>query len=393
VRILTVNAGSSSTKVSIVDGSITLDSLILPQAGDPSIETTIRDLVDRYEPQASGHRIVHGGTKYTAPLFVSEATETALSELVDLAPLHNPPALSLMDTVLALDPAMPAVACFDTTFFASLPAYAATYAIPAGWRERWGIRRFGFHGLSHSWAVHRGAELVGRPVESLRIVSAHLGSGASLAATAYGNVVDTTMGFTPLEGLVMGTRPGSVDPGVITFIMRHEHLDPDDLENALEYRSGLLALAGTPDLQAVIERSLAGDETAELAWQVYLHRLKGAIGSMAAAAGGIDLLIFTGGAGENSSHLRYEACSGLGFLGLSVDPELNTATGTAHDAMTSQPRSQIGRKPEDGKPAENATSSPDRIISSHNTIAIVVVHAREDLEIARQVETVLSDWG
>ena len=265
MRILTVNAGSSSTKVSIVDGSITLDSLILPQAGDPSIETTIRDLVDRYEPQASGHRIVHGGTKYTAPLFVSEATETALSELVDLAPLHNPPALSLMDTVLALDPAMPAVACFDTTFFASLPAYAATYAIPAGWRERWGIRRFGFHGLSHSWAVHRGAELVGRPVESLRIVSAHLGSGASLAATAYGNVVDTTMGFTPLEGLVMGTRPGSVDPGVITFIMRHEHLDPDDLENALEYRSGLLALAGTPDLQAVIERSLAGDETAELA--------------------------------------------------------------------------------------------------------------------------------
>ncbi|MHB8262765.1 MAG: acetate/propionate family kinase [Acidimicrobiales bacterium] len=384
MRVLAVNAGSSSTKVSIVDGSITLDSLALPQAGDQSIEPAIMDLVSRYTPEVSGHRIVHGGAKYTSPLLVSRAAEDSLSELADLAPLHNPPALSLMDAVMALDPAMPAVACFDTTFFASLPGCAATYAIPASWRERWGIRRFGFHGLSHSWAVRRGAELVGQPAWSLRIVSAHLGSGASLAATAYENVMDTTMGFTPLEGLVMGTRSGSVDPGVITFIMRHEHLDPDDLENALEHRSGLLALAGTPDLQAVIERSLAGDESAELAWQVYLHRLRGAIGSMVAAMGGIDLLVFTGGAGENSPRLRYETCNGLGFLGLIVDPELNTATGSAHDTMIDPVRDRAG-----ATLVEGGALCTDRIISPRDGIAIAIVHAREDLEIARQVETLL----
>ena len=156
MKVLTVNAGSSSTKVAVVEEGIALDSLALPCAGDPSIEPALAHLIDRFKPQASGHRIVHGGARYTSPLLVNDESEAGLSELAVLAPLHNPPALSLIDVVRALDPTMPLVACFDTTFFASLPASSATYAIPAEWRERWGIRRFGFHGLSHSWAVSRG---------------------------------------------------------------------------------------------------------------------------------------------------------------------------------------------------------------------------------------------
>ncbi len=378
MRTLIINAGSSSTKVSVIEEDNTLFSGSLPPASVPSVMTTIADLIGRFKPGATGHRIVHGGPKYLTPLLVTKDMEEEVAKLADLAPLHNPPALSLLDTVIKLHPDVPAVACFDTTFFSSLPYYSATYAIPAEWREHWGIRRYGFHGLSHSWASHRGSELVCRSFDSLRIVTAHLGSGASLAAIAYGQVVDTTMGFTPLEGLVMSTRSGSVDPGILTHVMRYGHLSPDDLEDVLEHRSGLVALAGTADLQAIIQRYQQGDKQATLAWKVYLHRLQTSIGSMAAACGGMDLLIFTGGAGENSPILRQEVCTGLEFLGISVDPRINDATQPSSASASSSDMQNILHE--------------DIVISSNGLPGVAIVHAREDIEIARQVESVLNGY-
>jgi acetate kinase len=290
---------------------------------------------------------------------VDEATEASLAGLGDLAPLHNPPALALLDRVRALDD-RPAVACFDTAFFADLPAAAATYAVPEEWRAGLGVRRYGFHGLSHAWASRRGAELEGRAVADRRVVTAHLGAGASLAAVEHGRAVDTTMGFTPLEGLVMATRSGSVDPGALVHVLRRGGLSADDLDDALERRSGLLALAGTPDLAEVRRRADRGDGRAQLAWDVYLHRLRAALAAMTAAMGGVDLLVFTGGAGEGSATLRAEAVGGLGFLGLDLDPVANAGSG-------------------------------DRLLSVGGPPAVAVVGAREDLEMARQAEAVLAD--
>jgi acetate kinase len=279
-----------------------------------------------------------------------------------LAPLHNPPALALVDLVRSLRPGLPAVACFDTAFFARLPPEAATYALPEAWRQGLGIRRYGFHGLSHAYAVRRAAELV---PGAERLVTCHLGSGASLAAVARGRPVDTTMGFTPLEGLVMATRAGSVDPGALVFVLRHSELSVAAVEEALERRSGLVGLAGTPDLRAVIERADRGDATAALAFGVYLHRLRAGIAAMAAALGGIDVLVFTGGAGWRSARLRAEACAPLGFLGVELDEAANAAEVLA-DRVVSPPGARVG---------------------------VVVVEAREDLEIAAATRAVLRARG
>ena len=287
-----------------------------------------------------------------------------LEELADLAPLHNPPAIAAILSLQSLWPEVPQVACFDTAFHVTIPPEASTYALPDAWRD-WGLRRFGFHGLSHAWASRRAAELLGSPLEELRLVTAHLGAGASLAAVRGGRSVDTTMGFTPLEGLVMATRSGSVDPGLLLWVLRHEHMTVAELEDALERRSGLLGLSGvSADLRQVLEAADRGDERSQLAFDVYVHRLRAAVASMVAALGGLDGLVFTGGAGEGSSRLRQEACSGLGFLGLVLDDERNHG-GTA--------------------------SVTDRRVSPADTApAVLVVRAREDLEIARQVRALLS---
>jgi acetate kinase len=269
-----------------------------------------------------------------------------LEALGDLAPLHQPRALAAID---ALRGVAPAAACFDTAFHATLDAGAATYALPPEWPRR----RFGFHGLSHAYAARRVAELAGRSSDDLRIVSCHLGAGASLAAIAGGRSVDTTMGFTPLDGLVMATRAGSVDPGLLLWLIEHRGVPPGELSDALEHRSGLTALAGTGDMRELLGRD---DEGARQALRVYVHRLRAAIAAMAAALGGLDVLAFTGGVGEHAAAVRTASAEGLAFLGVGLDAPRN-------DAATAD--AEIG--------------------AAGATVRAFVVTAREDLEMARQV--------
>ena len=363
MRILVVNAGSSSLKLRVIDeGDELVASHDLAGEYERLAPDDVRAAIDRLGPvDAVGHRVVHGGTDFVDPVVIDDVVVSRLRALIDLAPLHQPRSLAGIDAVGAVLPDVPAVACFDTAFHATLSAAAATYALPSEWRERWPIRRFGFHGLSHAYAAGRTAELLGRRLEDLRTVTCHLGAGASLAAVQGGRSVDTTMGFTPLEGLVMATRSGSVDPGLLLWLQRHGSVSPADLDEGLEHRSGLLGLAGTADMRAVIDRATAGEPDAALALDVYLHRLRAGIASMAAGMNGIDALVFTGGVGENASVVRQRGGAGLAFLGIELDHALNEG--------------EIG----------------DREIGSRGaSVRTLVVKAREDLEIARQVRRVIS---
>lgn len=356
-RVLVVNTGSSSVKVRLLDGAD-----VLERSADPSRDTDLRALLSDWPvPDVVGHRVVHGGTRFTEPVRVDDEVRAHLQELTDLAPLHQPACLRALDAVSALLPDVPAVACFDTAFHATIPAAAHTYPVPREWRERWAIRRYGFHGLSHAWSAHRAAELVGRPVEQLRIVTCHLGAGASLAAVRGGRSVDTTMGFTPLEGLVMATRSGTVDPGLVLWLEEHAHLAPHEVATALEHRSGLVALAGTGDMREVEAAAGRGDPDAVLALDVHHHRLVAGVAAMAAAAGGLDVLAFTGGVGEHSPQLRRRAVRGLAFLGAALDDAHNDAV--------------VG----DGE-----------ISASGAAVRTVVVEAREDLQIARLARPLIS---
>jgi acetate kinase len=361
---LVVNAGSSSLKLTLLDGSdaaIAACELAAPRAQvDPD---ELRAALDSTlgEADAIGHRIVHGGERFREAVRIDPGVEASLRELVELAPLHQPKSLAALDAVSEVLPQLPAVACFDTAFHANLPAAAATYALPAEWRRRWGLRRYGFHGLSHAWVAHRAPQLLGTDTVGLRIVSCHLGAGASLCAIRDGASLDTTMGFTPLEGLVMATRSGSVDPGMLLWLLEHERLSARELADALEHRSGLLGLGGSADMRELIVLSTNGDSDAHLAVDVYVHRLRAGIASMTAALGGIDALVFTGGVGEHSSELRAQAADGLAFLGVALDRERNRET---------RADGEIGV---DGAAART-----------------LVLTAREDLEIARQVRALLA---
>jgi acetate kinase len=329
-----VNAGSSSLKLRVLGGpGAERDDVTaaadLPAVGDApgnADGAAIKAAVESFGPvDAAGHRVVHGGTLYTAPVLVTAEVRQRLESLTDLAPLHQPKSLAALDAITSVLPDTPAVACFDTAFHATIPDAAATFALPAEWRTRWTLRRYGFHGLSHSYASRRAAQLVGAgSTEELRVVTCHLGAGASLAAVHRGRSVDTTMGFTPLDGLVMATRSGSVDPGLVLWLEEHAHMPSRELAATLESRSGLVGLAGTGDMREVLSRAAAGDERAVLGRDVYLHRLRASIASMAAAMDGLDVLVFTGGVGENSPEIRYRAAAGLGFLGIAVDESANT---------------------------------------------------------------------
>ena len=311
--------------------------------------------------EAVGHRVVHGGPRYPASARIDARLVEYLGSISDLAPLHMPASLAGIAAVRSVLPAVPAVACFDTAFHSNLPPAASTYAIPLEWRTRLGVRRYGFHGFSHAYGARRAAELLGRPGASLRVVTCHLGAGASLAAVLGGRSVDTTMGFTPMEGLVMATRSGTVDPGMVLWLQRHEGLTEPELNEALDLRSGLHALAGVADMSEVVRRASAGDDRSRLALDVYVHRLRSGIAAMAAAMGGLDAVVFTGGVGEHAVPVRAEAIGGLRFLGLEISPELN------------------------------ARVSGDADISAPGAAArTLVVHAREDVEVARDVRRVLS---
>jgi acetate kinase len=369
--VLVVNAGSSSLKLVVLNGADEVTAAVELERWDGSADhgELAEFLTGQRWVGAAGHRVVHGGRSYTGPALIDEPVLAGIGALTDLAPLHQPRALAGIDAVRRLLPDVPAVACFDTAFHATLPAAAATYALPAQWTRQFGLRRYGFHGLSHAYAARRAAQILGLGVDvgNLRVVTCHLGAGASLAAVHGGRSVDTTMGFTPLEGLVMATRSGSVDPGLILWLAEHGGLSVAELTDGLDRRSGLAGVAdnGSGDLRDVRAAADAGSLNASLAIEVYLHRLRREIAAMAAAMNGLDALVFTGGVGEHDPSVRAGAAAGLGFLGIAVDPDLNQ--GAAGDIEISAP------------------GAPVRTLR---------IKAREDLEIVRQVRALLgTDLG
>jgi acetate kinase len=364
VTILTVNAGSSSLKLRLVGDDDTIvaeEELPAPRAQVDSGALGRALEGPLAGADAVAHRVVHGGDRYVAATVIDDEVRRGLAELTDLAPLHQPKSLAALDAVSAQLPGVPAVACFDTAFHATLAPAAFTYALPARWRERWGLRRFGFHGLSHAWVARRTAQMLGGDEHVPRIVSCHLGAGASLCAIAGGRSVDTTMGFTPLEGLVMATRSGSVDPGLLLWLLEREAVGEREMAAALEHESGIAGLAGEADMRHVLERAGGGDTEAVLAVEVYLHRLRAAIAAMTAALGGIDALVFTGGVGEHAPAIRARAAAALGFLGVGIDAAAN-----------------------DQVDGDAEITAPDAALRT------LVLRAREDLEMARQTRAALS---
>ena len=350
--VLVVNAGSTSLKLHLVSGD-----------GDSA---RVRDLddVDPAGVECVAHRVVHGGGLFRAPVVVDDGVHARLERLEPLAPLHNAPALRELDAARQRLPELPHIAVFDTAFHATIPPAAATYAVPRQWREEWGVRRYGFHGLSVAWSVERAPEVVGAAAAGLRLVVCHLGGGSSVTAVADGRSVDTTMGFSPNEGVPMATRSGSVDPGALVAVLRRSGMDADALDHALNEESGMRGLAGGDGLELELEqRAAGGDEAARLAIDVYVHRVAGAVAAMAASAGGLDVLVFTAGIGECSAHVRERVCGRLAFLGVDVDPALNAAEGDRDMATSASP------------------------------VRVAVIRAREELVAARAARGVIRGRG
>jgi acetate kinase len=282
-------------------------------------------LPDRTTLAAVGHRIVHGG-QFTSSVRITPEIRSRIAALADLAPLHNPPSMATLAAAQAELPGVPHVAVFDTAFHATLPPEARTYPLPENWTRDWGIRRFGFHGLSHAYCSRRAAELLGRPPQELRLIICHLGHGCSASAVRGGQSIDTTMGFTPLEGLMMGTRSGTIDPSIVLHVQQHHGLTAEQVEAALNHESGLLGVSGiSGDMRQVLDAARAGREQAQLALEIYAHRVRQAIGALAVTLGGVDALVFTAGVGEHASQVREASCAGLECLGLELDAQANAA--------------------------------------------------------------------
>ena len=366
-RVLVLNAGSSSVKWAVIDGRDGSRSAsgMVAQIGEPGSATpdhraalaSILDGIDSAGIEAVGHRIVHGGATFTSAALIDDSVVQAIQDLVPLAPLHNPAGLEGIRAARAVLPGVPQIAVFDTAFHATIPAPAHTYAIDRDIAERHGIRRYGFHGTSYRFVARATAEFLGRPLEELRLIVLHLGNGASAAAIAGGVSVDTSMGMTPLEGLVMGSRSGDIDPAVIPYLTRVAGLSIDDIDDLLNRRSGLLGLSGHSDLREAIAAMDSGSADAALAIDVYVHRLRHYVGAYAAILGGVDAVVFTGGVGENSALIRGRALDDLGFLGLTLDAAENDA----------------------GSTGARIISSPD------SRVLALVVPTDEEFEIARQV--------
>jgi acetate kinase len=311
---------------------------------------------------AVGHRVVHGG-EFRSPVRITPAVRSRIAALSELAPLHNPPGLEALAAAEALLPEVVHVAVFDTAFHATLPASAYTYPLPYEWSNDWRIRRYGFHGLSHSYCAGRAAEMLGRSAQELRIVICHLGHGCSASAVLGGRSVDTTMGFTPLDGLMMATRSGSVDPGILAHVQLQHGLEAKDVEEALNRRSGLLGVSGvSADMREVLAAARSGNARARLAIDVYAHRVRQAIGALTVTLGGVDALVFTAGVGENSAEVRAAVCRGLECIGLDLDSD------------------------------ENARGRPDADVARRGSPArILVVATREDRAMLSEVVRVHHD--
>ncbi|MDP3894817.1 acetate kinase [Nocardioides sp.] len=312
--------------------------------------------------RAVGHRVVHGGSLFTAPTLLDDRVVEALEDIAPLAPLHNPPAVAGIRRARSAFPGLPHVAVFDTAWFADLPPSASTYALDRDLMRREDLRRYGMHGISHRHVARAAAELLGRDVEEVDQIVLHLGNGASATAVRRGRPVDTSMGLTPLEGLVMGTRGGDVDPGVLIHLLRHGGLSVDELDDLLQHRSGLQGLAGVHDFRDLVAAVDAGDDEARLAYDVYCHRLRKYVGAYLAVLGGADVITFTAGVGEHHPRVRADALSGLQRLGIDLDEQLN-----------------------------NATTSGARVVSTPaSPVAVLVVPTDEEREIASQVVSLLA---
>jgi acetate kinase len=368
MSVLVLNTGSSSLKFTLFDfpGETILAAGQVAWQPEPrgveapgcraAIGEILRQLREHLPGiQCVGHRVVHGGDVFRESARVDPQALSAIQKLCKSAPLHNPLALDAIFAVEAALPHMPQVAVFDTAFFNTLPPAAYVYPTPYEWLTRWGVRRFGFHGISHAWAVGRAAELAGAPAE-FRVVTCHLGNGCSVTASRAGRAVATSMGFTPMEGLMMGTRSGSIDPGVLLHVMREHGLSADDLDTALNRQSGLLGVSGLSGDFREIERAMnAGHERAALAFAMYADRARSAVGGMAVTLGGLDALVFTGGVGENSARLRAAVCKGLECLQVRLSAGLNESS-----------------------PVDCDIAAPD------SQARIFVIRSREDLLIARE---------
>lgn len=355
--VLVVNAGSSSLKLKHYPSgeSFTAERLSGAGAHGNALEEGLTSLGrdGPIAPRVVGHRIVHGGTRYTAPTLVTHDVLAGIRELEELAPLHNPANLEALRAALRLLPEAVHVGVFDTAFHATLPRRAYLYGLPPGYAAR-GLRRYGFHGTSHYYVSREAADLLGRPLEELKMVTLHLGNGASGAAVYRGAAVDTSMGFTPLEGLLMGTRSGDVDPGMLLHLLR-EGMSVDELDVLLNRRSGLAGMSGVSnDMRDVRAAANAGSEHAKAALELYAYRIRKLIGAYAAAMEGLDAVVFTAGVGENDHEMRAEATNGLQFLGLELDAEANRAGGPVISAPASRVAALVIRTDEESVIATQA---------------------------------------
>ena len=376
--VLVLNSGSSSLKYSLVQpdtGESLVDGIVERIGEDGGVadhEAALRAAFEVLAPGdqdmsdlglvAVGHRVVHGGPDLYRPTVIDDALVSELRELAPLAPLHNPPAVLGIEVALRVLPDLPHVAVFDTAFFHHIPSSAATYAIDRDVATRWKIRRYGFHGTSHQFVSEQAAEFLGVPLDSLNQIVLHLGNGASASAIAGGRPVDTSMGMTPLEGLVMGSRSGDIDAGIIGYLWREAQMGVDEIETMLNRRSGMLGLSGETDFRAVHARIEAGDESAKLAYDVYIHRLRKYIGGYLAVLGRTDVITFTAGVGENDARVRRDALAGLASLGIELDEHLN----------------------------DDPVRGPRRISGQSSPTAVLVIPTYEELAIARAALTVLS---
>ena len=321
----------------------------------------IHAIASQSQIHAVGHRVVHGGTEFRGSAWVDQRVKGAIDRLSELAPLHNPPALAAIEAAETLLPGVPQVAVFDTAFFAQLPPRAFLYGLPYDWYEQWGVRRVGFHGISNAYCAERAAEMLGPGTAPTRLITCHLGGGCSATAVLNGKPVATTMGFTPLEGLMMGTRSGSIDPGIVLYLQRKHGMSLESIDAALNQRSGLLGISGiSADLELIEAAANRGNERARLAFDIFADRVREAIGSLAVRLGGVDALVFTDRIGEGSPALRASVCGGLECLGIQLDPERNTHC------------------------------QPDQDIAAPGSSArILVVHTNEELVIARETRKVI----
>lgn len=370
MKVLVINAGSSSLKYQLIDMSnesplavglcerIGIDNSIITQkrfdgkklekqVDLPTHKIALEEVVkaltdsefgvikDMAEINAVGHRVVHGGERFTSSALIDEGVEQAIKDCFDLAPLHNPPNMMGIEACAEIMPGTPMVAVFDTAFHQTIPQYAYMYALPYDLYEKYGVRKYGFHGTSHMYVSYRAADMLGKPIEDTKIITCHLGNGSSITAVKGGKSVETTMGFTPLEGVAMGTRCGSIDPAVIPFVMEKEGLSSREVDTLMNKKSGVLGVSGiSNDFRDLDEAATHGNERAELALEVFTYKIRKVIGEYSAVLNGPDAIVFTAGIGENSASIRKRILTGLDNLGIKIDEEKNKIRGQEVDIST-----------------------------------------------------------